>query len=154
MPASGLRVLRKRNGLPSASMPARGTVQVASPASESGEAFASSAGAFVSGGGASTSAVAPTAIPFSFAITELLLGAPSGPRNGSPVGAIRPVASDASDDAEGLGAGRTPRPIGERHSRARAGPHAAAREPLPWTRAGTPRPRGPSIRRRRSRALL
>src|SRR5262245_2235618 len=135
-------VLRKRNGLPSASMPARGTVQVWSPASESGEAFASTAGAFVSGGGASTSAVAPTAIPFSFASTELTPRGPfRDPETALPSGRFDPSRATWTAVPSELGAGRTPRPFGERHSRARAGLHAAAREPLPRTRAGSPRPR-------------
>src|SRR5262245_17389592 len=92
--ASGLIARRNRNGLPSASICARGTVQVSRPGSVSGEGLAAAPAtgggtAGTSGGAAGASATA--AIPFTFSTTSLLPGAPRGaPRNGLPTGPSGP----------------------------------------------------------------
>src|SRR5262245_55024996 len=107
--ASGLIARRNRNGLPSASICARGTVQVSRPGSVSGEGFAVPAGAGAASGagtggaaGAATGASATAAIPFTFSTTSLLPGA-MAPRKGPPAGR-----ADEREGRAGRAAGGAP----------------------------------------------
>src|SRR5262245_48814886 len=102
--ASGLIARRNRNGLPSASICARGTVQVSRPGSVSGEGFAvpAGAGAGAPAGTAGAGASATAAIPFTFSTTSLLPGA-MAPRKGPPAGR-----ADEREGRAGRAAGGAP----------------------------------------------